>query len=57
MIKYLWPELRKRGVFWDDYEKVGGSMRESYWEMERVQSFARIIQVQLIDGRQMNETS
>ncbi|TVY57610.1 Dimethyl-sulfide monooxygenase [Lachnellula cervina] len=30
MIKYLWPELRKRGVFWDDYEKVGGSMRESY---------------------------
>ncbi|CZR59353.1 related to coenzyme F420-dependent N5,N10-methylene tetrahydromethanopterin reductase and related flavin-dependent oxidoreductases [Phialocephala subalpina] len=30
MIKYLWPELRKRGLFWDDYEKVGGSMRESY---------------------------
>lgn len=29
-IKYLWPELRKRGVFWDDYEKVGGSMRESF---------------------------
>jgi alkanesulfonate monooxygenase SsuD/methylene tetrahydromethanopterin reductase-like flavin-dependent oxidoreductase (luciferase family) len=30
MIKYLWPELRKRGVFWDDYEKEGISMRESY---------------------------
>ncbi|KAH6679203.1 coenzyme dependent N5,N10-methylene tetrahydromethanopterin reductase [Halenospora varia] len=30
MIKYLWPELRKRGVFWGDYEKVGASMRESY---------------------------
>ncbi|TVY30906.1 Dimethyl-sulfide monooxygenase [Lachnellula hyalina] len=30
MIQYLWPELRKRGVFWDGYEKVGGSMRESY---------------------------
>jgi FMN-dependent oxidoreductase (nitrilotriacetate monooxygenase family) len=30
MVKYLWPELRKRSVFWDDYEKEGGSMRESY---------------------------
>lgn len=29
-IKYLWPELRKRGVFWNDYEKVGASMRETY---------------------------
>ncbi|TVY45330.1 Dimethyl-sulfide monooxygenase [Lachnellula subtilissima] len=30
MIEYLWPELRRRGVFWDDYEQVGGSMRECY---------------------------
>jgi hypothetical protein len=30
MIKYLWPELRRRGVFWEDYEKEGVSMRESY---------------------------
>jgi hypothetical protein len=30
MIKYLWPELRRRGVFWDDYENVGASMRENY---------------------------
>lgn len=28
MIKYLWPELRKRGVFWDDY--AASTTRENY---------------------------
>jgi hypothetical protein len=30
MIKYLWPELRRRGVIWDDYEVPGGAARENY---------------------------
>lgn len=30
MIKWLWPELKKRGVLQDDYNVVGGSMRETY---------------------------
>lgn len=30
MIKYLWPELRRRGVFWEDYSNTGSSMRENY---------------------------
>jgi hypothetical protein len=29
-IKCLWPELRKTGVFWEEYKKVGASIRESY---------------------------
>ena len=28
--KYLFPELRKRGVFWNDYHVPGGSTRENY---------------------------
>ncbi|CAG8973716.1 hypothetical protein HYALB_00006988, partial [Hymenoscyphus albidus] len=30
MIQWLWPELRRRDVFWEEYEKVGGSMRENF---------------------------
>ena len=30
VIKYLFPELRKRGVFWDDYKVPGGTTRENY---------------------------
>ncbi|KAI3392484.1 hypothetical protein diail_5649 [Diaporthe ilicicola] len=30
MIKYLWPELRARGVLQDDYPVPGGSMRETF---------------------------
>lgn len=30
MIKYLWPELRARGVLQEDYPVVGGSMRETF---------------------------
>lgn len=28
--KYLFPELRRRGVFWDEYHVPGGSARENY---------------------------
>jgi hypothetical protein len=28
IIKYLWPELRKRGVFWDEY--AAATTRENY---------------------------
>ena len=31
MIEYLWPELRKRGVIWDEYEIPGGTARENYF--------------------------
>jgi alkanesulfonate monooxygenase SsuD/methylene tetrahydromethanopterin reductase-like flavin-dependent oxidoreductase (luciferase family) len=31
MIKYLFPELRRRGVIWDDYEVPGGAARENYF--------------------------
>ena len=29
-IKYLFPELRARGVFWDDYAVPGGTARENF---------------------------
>lgn len=31
MIKYLFPELRKRGVIWADYDVPGGAARENYF--------------------------
>ncbi|GAM42749.1 hypothetical protein TCE0_044r17005 [Talaromyces pinophilus] len=31
MIEFLWPELRRRGVIWDDYEVPGGAARENYF--------------------------
>lgn len=34
IIKYLLPELRKRGLFHDDYEVPGGTMRENYYGVE-----------------------
>jgi FMN-dependent oxidoreductase (nitrilotriacetate monooxygenase family) len=30
IIEYLLPELRRRGVFWDDYAVPGGTLRENY---------------------------
>jgi FMN-dependent oxidoreductase (nitrilotriacetate monooxygenase family) len=30
IIEFLIPELRKRGVFWDDYAVPGGTLRENY---------------------------
>ncbi|TEY70437.1 hypothetical protein BOTCAL_0103g00200 [Botryotinia calthae] len=30
VIEYLLPELRKRGLFWDDYAVPGGTLRENY---------------------------
>jgi len=30
MVQYLWPELRRRGVIWNEYDKVAGSTRENY---------------------------
>ena len=30
IIEFLLPELRKRGVFWEDYAVPGGTMRENY---------------------------
>ncbi|KFY32117.1 hypothetical protein V493_00513 [Pseudogymnoascus sp. VKM F-4281 (FW-2241)] len=30
IIKYLLPELRKRGLFWEDYKTPGGTLRETY---------------------------
>lgn len=30
IVKYLFPELRRRGVFWNDYVKPEGTMRENY---------------------------
>lgn len=34
LIKFVWPELRKRGVIWDDYYAPGpdGSARENYFQ-------------------------
>lgn len=26
------PELRRRGLFWDDYAVTGGTVRENYFE-------------------------
>ncbi|ANB14824.1 hypothetical protein AWJ20_2436 [Sugiyamaella lignohabitans] len=31
IIKYLLPELRKRGLFWDDYAVPGGTARENFY--------------------------
>lgn len=30
LIEHLIPELRKRGLFWDDYAVPGGTLRENY---------------------------
>lgn len=30
IIEYLLPELRKRGLFWEDYAVPGGTIRENY---------------------------
>lgn len=30
VIKWLFPELRRRGVFWDDFTVPGGTTRENY---------------------------
>lgn len=30
IIRHLFPELRRRGVFWDDYVVPGGTARENY---------------------------
>lgn len=34
MIELLLPELRRRGVFWDDYAVDGGTLRENYLGVE-----------------------
>jgi hypothetical protein len=34
IIEFLLPELRKRGVFWDDYAVPGGTLRENYQGQE-----------------------
>ena len=31
VIKFLFPELRRRGVFWDDYDVPGGTARDNYF--------------------------
>jgi FMN-dependent oxidoreductase (nitrilotriacetate monooxygenase family) len=31
VIKYLLPELRRRGIFWNDYAVKGGTMRENFY--------------------------
>ncbi|PGH23609.1 hypothetical protein AJ80_02390 [Polytolypa hystricis UAMH7299] len=31
IIEFLLPELRRRGLFWDDYAVPGGTMRENYY--------------------------
>ncbi|KUJ23932.1 Nitrilotriacetate monooxygenase component A/pristinamycin IIA synthase subunit A [Mollisia scopiformis] len=34
VIEFLLPELRKRGLFWDDYEVPGGTYRENIYRKE-----------------------
>ncbi|KAK3400430.1 luciferase-like domain-containing protein [Sordaria brevicollis] len=34
IIDLLLPELRKRGLFWDDYEVPGGTYRENFYGVE-----------------------
>lgn len=34
MIELLLPELKKRGLFWDDYEVPGGTYRENLYAIE-----------------------
>jgi len=31
MIELLLPELKKRGLFWDDYAVPGGTYRENFY--------------------------
>jgi hypothetical protein len=31
IIELLLPELKRRGVFWDDYTVPGGTLRENYY--------------------------
>lgn len=30
IIEFLLPELRRRGLFWEDYDVPGGTLRENY---------------------------
>ena len=32
IIELLVPELRKRGLFWDDYAVPGGTYRENFYQ-------------------------
>lgn len=32
VVELLIPELRKRGLFWDDYAVRGGTYRENFYE-------------------------
>jgi FMN-dependent oxidoreductase (nitrilotriacetate monooxygenase family) len=34
MIEFLLPELKRRGLFWDDYAVPGGTLRENYLGVE-----------------------
>jgi hypothetical protein len=34
VIELLLPELRKRGLFWDDYAVLGGTYRENFYQRE-----------------------
>jgi hypothetical protein len=34
LIEFLVPELRRRGVFWSDYDVPGGTLRENYLGVE-----------------------
>ena len=34
VIEYLIPELRSRGLFWDDYAVPGGTYRENLYNRE-----------------------
>lgn len=32
IVELLLPELRRRGLFWDDYAVPGGTYRENFYE-------------------------
>jgi hypothetical protein len=34
IIELLLPELKKRGLFWEDYAVPGGTYRENFYEKE-----------------------
>lgn len=34
VVELLIPELRRRGIFWDDYAVPGGTYRENVYERE-----------------------
>jgi hypothetical protein len=34
VIELLVPELRKRGLFWNDYQVQGGTYRENFYATE-----------------------